>query len=253
MIKKLISKSLQALGYTLVKSKKSGGLPPDVDDPEFLKIYSDCSPFSYTSIEPLFHLYTSVKYIAAMKIPGHIVECGVWKGGSMMLAAMTLLREKENGRELWLYDTFEGMSEPGPEDIDFRGQDAKAILDKTKKNQEKNYWCYSTLEETKTNLYRTGYPQAQIKFIKGKVEDTIPGHIPDQISILRLDTDWYESTYHELQHLFPRLAKGGVLIIDDYGHWKGARKATDQYFKENNIKILLNRIDYSVRAGIKNG
>ncbi len=87
--------------------------------------------------------------------------------------------------------------------------------------------------------------------IKGKVEETIPHDIPEKISILRLDTDWYESTYHELVHLYPRLVKGGVLIIDDYGHWQGARKAVDQYFQENNIPVLLNWIDYTGRVAVK--
>jgi hypothetical protein len=85
----------------------------------------------------------------------------------------------------------------------------------------------------------------------GKVEDTIPADIPEKIALLRLDTDWYESTKHELIHLFPRLQKGGVLIIDDYGFWKGARKAVDEYFAENNIQILLNRIDDTGRMAIK--
>ena len=83
------------------------------------------------------------------------------------------------------------------------------------------------------------------------MEETIPTHIPHAISLLRLDTDWYESTKHELTHLFPLLSPGGVIIIDDYGHWQGAKKAVDEYFEENKIKILLNRIDYTGRIGVK--
>ena len=81
-----------------------------------------------------------------------------------------------------------------------------------------------------------------INFVRGKVEDTIPKNMPEKIALLRLDTDWYESTYHELKYLFPLLSKNGVLIIDDYGHWKGAKKAVDQYFGENNIQIFLKKI-----------
>jgi len=88
-------------------------------------------------------------------------------------------------------------------------------------------------------------------FIQGKVEDTLPKITPEKISLLRLDTDWYESTYQELLHLFPKLSKGGTIIIDDYGHWKGAREAVDDYFKEKGIKILLNRIDEIGVIGIK--
>lgn len=88
-------------------------------------------------------------------------------------------------------------------------------------------------------------------FVKGKVEDTVPEKAPDRISLLRLDTDWYESTYHGLLHLYPRLSVGGVLIIDDYGHWAGAKKAVDQYLNENHLKLLLNRIDDTGRIGVK--
>ena len=102
------------------------------------------------------------------------------------------------------------------------------------------------------NLYATGYPKNNFVFIQGPVETTIPApSTPKKIALLRLDTDWYQSTYHELTYLYPRLVKGGVIIIDDYGHWPGARKACDKYFKVNNINILLNRIDYTGRIGIK--
>ena len=79
----------------------------------------------------------------------------------------------------------------------------------------------------------------------------MPGYLPSGIALLRLDTDWYESTKHELEHLYPLLVSGGVIIIDDYGHWKGAKKAVDEYIKDNNLPLLLNRIDYTGRIGIK--
>lgn len=108
---------------------------------------------------------------------------------------------------------------------------------------------YSPFEEVKSNLSKTNFDS--LIFVKGLIEDTIPEIMPDKISILRLDTDFYESTYHELINLFPLLQKGGVLIIDDYGHWKGAKKAVDKYFSEINIYPLLNRINYSQRVFIK--
>ncbi len=100
-------------------------------------------------------------------------------------------------------------------------------------------------------MLKTGYPNKNVVFVKGKVEDTIPKNIPNKICILRLDTDWYESTFHELKHLFPLLTKGGVLIVDDYGHWRGARMAVDKYMAENGVVILLNRVDYTGRVGVK--
>lgn len=100
-------------------------------------------------------------------------------------------------------------------------------------------------------MLSTGYPEEQLVFVEGKVEDTIPRVIPDKIALLRLDTDWYESTYHELCHLFPKLSTGGILILDDYGHWKGAREAIDKYFLDNRIRMFLHRIDYTGRIGVK--
>ena len=96
----------------------------------------------------------------------------------------------------------------------------------------------------------TGYPVGNIRLLKGKVEDTIPGTMPAKIALLRLDTDWYESTKHELTYLFPLLEKSGVLIIDDYGAWQGARKAVDEYLKDNGT-VYLNRIDFTGRLLIK--
>ena len=120
-----------------------------------------------------------------------------------------------------------------------------------KDSSDTSTWCYSPIEDVKKNVLSTGYPERNVHFIKGKVEDSIPGHIPEKIALLRLDTDWYESTKHEMTHLFPRLVQGGVLIIDDYGHWEGARRAVDEYCADNGIHILLNRVDYTARIGVK--
>jgi O-methyltransferase len=118
--------------------------------------------------------------------------------------------------------------------------------------ENSGYKCADApLEQVKEVLLATGYPKNKIHFVPGKVEDTVPGSAPDAISLLRLDTDWYESTKHELVHLFPRLARAGVIIIDDYGHWRGSRQACDEYFAENRVPLLLNRIDYTGRIALK--
>jgi len=223
---------------------------PDLD-PFALTIIKKVQPYTMTSAERIYSACESVRYIIKNDIPGDIVECGVWKGGSMMAMAMTLLEQKNKSRDLWLYDTFEGMSEPTDKDVSVYGIEAKKMLEMSSKNRQDSVWCYSRLDEVKQAVYSTGYPKEKIKFIKGKVEDTIPKQIPNKISILRLDTDWYESTYHELVNLFPLLSTGGVLIIDDYGYWQGSRQATDEYIRDNQIKILLNRIDDSRRIAIK--
>ncbi len=97
----------------------------------------------------------------------------------------------------------------------------------------------------------SGYPAERVHVVRGRVEETLPEAAPEHIAVLRLDTDWYISTRHELQHLYPRLVDGGVLIIDDYGHWQGARRAVDEYFRDEAPPLLLNRIDYTGRVAVK--
>jgi hypothetical protein len=225
-------------------------LPKDFES-HHVNIFKKVQPFTMTSPERIYALIEAVKYITSNHIEGAIVECGVWKGGSMLAVAETLTSQQSYDRELYLYDTFEGMPAPTEHDKDFTGKDAEDILNKNHNKEENLVWAYSPLDTVQKTLSLSAYNKEKIKYIVGKVEDTIPAEIPEKIALLRLDTDWYESTKHELIHLFPRLQKGGVIIIDDYGFWKGARKAVDEYFAENNIQILLNRIDDTGRIAIK--
>jgi hypothetical protein len=222
---------------------------PDMEE-EFEEIRKKCKKYTMTSAQRMYALYMATKYIVQNKIPGDMVECGVWKGGSAMVMALTLKRLNETTRKIYLYDTYTGMTKPGARDTNYRNEDFEEIWQSRQKGNY-NKWCHAPLEEVKNNLYSTGYPKENIIFIKGKVEETIPSIIPDKIALLRLDTDWYESTYRELCFLFPRLSVHGVLLIDDYGCLKGAREATEKYFKENGIKILLNRVDHTGRICIK--
>jgi len=140
------------------------------------------------------------------------------------------------------------MAEPSELDLSMKGEPAKTKWD-TQQQDTHNDWCYAPLEEVQNNMARTGYPQDRIHFVKGKVEETItPESGPREIALLRLDTDWYESTYHELTHLYPRLALGGVIIFDDAYHWMGQRKAMEQYFAEQGIHLMLQRTTVSVTA-----
>jgi hypothetical protein len=144
------------------------------------------------------------------------------------------------------------MTEPGVNEVDFRGRRAVDLLRaQTKSTSADSIWCYAPLRGVRDALATTGYPDSLVHFVEGPVEETIPGDVPDQISLLRLDTDWYESTRHELEHLFPLLAPGGVLIIDDYGHHHGCRQATDEYLAGLPESVLLSRIDYSCRMAVK--
>jgi hypothetical protein len=169
----------------------------------------------------------------------------------MMAVALTLLGLGCSDRHLYLYDTFEGMTKPTSEDISYKGEKAIKKFEQTRISDTSSTWNKASIDEARKNLSRTGYEMSRIHFVKGPVEETIPEKAPTQIALLHLDTDWYTSTKHELTYLYPRLSFGGVIIIDDYGHWKGARKAMNEFIAENNIGLLLNRIDYTVRIGVK--
>lgn len=247
-VDKVVRKVLARAGYD-VQRRGRVELPPDLGT-EFGALYDQCRAFTRTSVERMFAMYQATRYVSRSSIPGAIVECGVWRGGSCMMSALALQALNDTSRELWLYDTYEGMSAPSEHDTDWRGVRATELLERGVTNKETSVWCLATLEDVQTNLARTGYPRDRVHFVKGMVEDTIPTQAPAQIAILRLDTDFYESTAHELRHLYPRIAPGGVLIIDDYGHWAGARKATDEFFEELGNPVMLNRIDYTGRIAI---
>jgi hypothetical protein len=168
------------------------------------------------------------------------------------MVAQVLQHRGVNDRHLYLYDTFEGMSEPTAEDVDFRGQKADQMLEQTQDKKETSVWCLANLDDVKLTMSNSKFPSENIHYVEGKVEDTIPVTVPaGSIALLRLDTDWYTSTKHELIHLYPSLSSDGVLIIDDYGHWEGCRKAVDEYFAEQKQTIFLQRIDYTGRLAIK--
>lgn len=235
--------------FNLAEQKK---MPSDFNDLH-REIISKVRPYTMTSDERLFGLIESVKYIAANNIEGDFVECGVWKGGSMMTVALTLKNLGITDKKLYLYDTYTGLPTPNEFDKNVDGISANTMMkEATDFVGENGVWCASALDEVKQNLNLTGYPIQNLVFVKGDVLETIPKTTPEKIALLRLDTDWYESTKHEMECLFPKLTTNGVLIIDDYGYWQGAKKAIDEYIQQNNICILLNRLDETGRVAIKN-
>ena len=200
----------------------------------------------------MYALYNATKYIIDNDIKGDFVECGVWKGGSAMLIARYLKLKNIEDRKIYLYDTFTGMTKPTEDDSDLYGDNAMERYMEESTGEDSSTWVEVPLKQVKRNMYKTGFKKENIVFVEGKVEETLPEIIPpDKISLLRLDTDWYESTKHELVHLYPLIVKNGVLIIDDYGHWSGSKKATIEYLTEINEPILLQKIGHSARVGIK--
>ncbi len=209
-------------------------------------------PYTMTSNERVAVLESAVRHVVKQNYAGAFVECGVAKGGSTMAMAYTLIELGITDRELYLYDTFEGM--PEPEDVDRGrfGETASRSWRKRRDEKGQSTWINHGIDEVRANLVLTGYPDARLHFIKGKVEDTLPREAPPgQIALLRLDTDWYASTKAEFDHLYPKLVRGGIVIVDDYFRWQGARKAADEYAEQHGIPIFWARIDDSSVIGIK--
>lgn len=198
-------------------------------------IVAQVTPFTATDGPALLGLLDAIGYLEVNSVQGAIVECGVYRGGSVMAAASALLHHGSREREVWLYDTFDGMTEPTVRDVRARdGLAARDIhtneSDLPESAQSDWYWVRAGIDSVRENVAQTGYPESLIRYVEGRVEDTIPSSAPESIALLRLDTDWYESTKHELEHLVPRVVAGGVLIVDDYHYWNGSRQAVDEYF-----------------------
>lgn len=244
-MKLLVSNLVFKLGYSI---KKLVPLQKNYED-----IIRFVKPYTITPKYSIVVLLDSVHHIITNKIEGDIVECGVWRGGSIMAIAKMLIDLKNQSKEIYLFDTFEGMTKPDKEiDFDIRGTSMLEKFEKMKITEESSNWMCSSLLEVKKAVYSTGYDKEKFHFIQGKVEHTLPQKSPKKISLLRLDTDFYQSTKHEMINLFPRLSKGGIIIIDDYGSHLGSKKAVDEYLSENNIILFLCRIgEGGIRVGIK--
>lgn len=227
---------MSGIGGRLKKRVRSTGsrvrkkwFPPTDMEDSFKSLHETVSDFTMTSIERQYALWQAVRHLRRVGITGDFVECGVWKGGSMMLMALTEVDLGEPDRDLWLYDFF-GVRYDGVGNAD----PSQGFQD-----------------EVEQTMVSTGYPADRIHLVPGKIEDTIPAQLPESIALLRLDTNWYESTKHEIEHLWPLLKPGGVLIIDDYGHRPQCRKAIDEFFSGRDDAPLLNRVDSTGRIAIK--
>jgi O-methyltransferase len=247
MIKRYTQKILKHFGYRLHNIQNDEINQFNFEDRKILDLYSK---YTMTSDYRMSMLLKSFNHIRENNIDGDFVECGVWKGGNLMILNH-LNNFYKTARKIYGFDTYQGMSEPTSHDIKVDGTVATIKFDKLKDGENFSNWDNCSIDEVKNNFIKNRLNPNEINFIKGKVENTLldGNNLPKKISILRLDTDFYESTKIELEILYPLLSKNGVLIIDDYGCWEGARKAVDEYF--SNSKIWLNFIDHSSRVIIK--
>jgi O-methyltransferase len=246
-LSKLARETTHRFGLDLVPYQR---VPADLS-PADRELVEFVRPYTMTSPERIFGLTNATRFLVAEGIKGDVVECGVWRGGSMMAVARTLLYLDAADRDLHLFDTYTGMTAPTAEDRDLHGRPAAQRFAERTDGEQTSDWCRAGIETVRDNLARTGYPAHRLHFVAGMVEQTIPAQAPSRIALLRLDTDWYVSTRHELEHLWPRLVSGGICIIDDYGHWRGSRQAVDEYFAEHRLNLLLHRLDYSGRLVVK--
>lgn len=249
VLRQFISKKLINLGHKLSPTANDvGWLIPDTS-PQDRHMIAVASKYSSTSPVAQWAFIQALNYVDCNQVPGDIVECGVWKGGNLILAA--LVRQRLGfDREIWGYDTFEGMTRPTRNDIKPGfGVDALAKFEQRNKGDIVD-WCYVPLHEVERN-YRSAVGDLNVRLIKGPVQDTlcVESNLPRSIAVLRLDTDFYESTKVELEILYPRLSAGGVLIVDDYGVWAGSRKAVDEYFSGR--PPWLHYVNRGVRLAVK--
>jgi len=216
-----------------------GGHGRDTDE-SFPAVYKKYCMESMVPWQGMHDAFDAAKYVADSNIDGDIVECGVWRGGvSALMKDVIFENEDGRSRKFWLFDTYEGMSEPT--EFDYKiGQDHNVTLAKHEallQRDGSNNWCRGELSDVKNTLSKSLNGLANVEFIKGKVEDTLLlKQLPNAIAILRLDTDFYESTKVELEVLLPKLVVGGILIVDDYGGWAGARKAINDFRDDGGLR-----------------
>jgi O-methyltransferase len=245
---------------TRVRARRAA--PPSVDPalalatPQDRRIIEAALPYTMTGVARLQALIDAVRHCVARDVPGDFAECGVWRGGSVLAMLLTLQELGADDRDVHLFDTFEGMTEPTEHDvspIDPPALETWRAAHGTDQRAWNEVFGPAAFDEdsVRATLLATGYPPARLHLVRGRVEDTLPAAVPKRLALLRLDTDWYESTRHELEHLYPILSPGGVLILDDYGHWEGSRRAVDEYFASEAPPLLLSRIDYTGRIAVK--
>jgi O-methyltransferase len=235
---------------------QAGQDDPGLAAPENRAIVERARPYTLTGVARLQATIDAVRYCARRGVPGAFAECGVWLGGSVLAMLLALQEEGAAPRDVYVYDTFEGMTEPTEHDVSRYERPAREAWDAALQAGRRAFPEFFehegfTEDGVRATLLSSGYPEERLHLVRGRVEDTVPRRAPEQLALLRLDTDWYASTRHELEHLYPRLSPGGVLIVDDYGHWEGARRAVDEYFATQAEPLLFTRVDYTAVIATK--
>lgn len=191
-----------------------------------------------------YSMWQAIRHVDNNQIPGDVAEFGVWRGGMSMIAAQTIA-ESSTKRFLYMFDTFQGMTTPSSKDVELYSRQSAAKLLERETNSPGKWttWANASLADVQDGIRKTELSEDHIRFIVGDVSATVPSLLPTALAVCRIDTDWYESTLHCLRHAWPRIPQGGVLLLDDYDHWEGARTAVDEYFDEIGLKVFLVRTE----------
>lgn len=209
-----------------------------------MKLFWRVRPYTMVGYLRLDNVYELAERVESAGIPGAFVECGVWKGGCSAILAYVAERTGF-GRKTWLFDSFEGLPEPSPID----GKEAREYSHgRSSGKLQAIDRCVGRLQDVEALLFgKLGISQSSVVIGKGWFQDVLPekGREIGPISLLRIDGDWYESTRCCLEHLYGCVVPGGFVIIDDYGHWEGCRRAVDDFMKANRLQIDLIPIDYA--------
>jgi O-methyltransferase len=212
----------------------------DMKEERFWRLLNHWRSESLLSVERLYALYSGALWLAKWPAGGALVECGCYKGGSLCIVLETLCELGSTERDVFIFDTFNGFPQE-TRDVSYSGE----VL-------TRDAWITENYRAvTEANLSRSGYPHDRLHLVEGPVEVTIPAQAPERIAMLHLDTDYYESTRHELRWLYPRLEDGGLLFIDDYGHFEGCRRATDEFLARLRRPAFMHRTDYTGRMVVK--
>ncbi len=255
LAKSLIVKLLDAAGYKISRKEPAYNITPvefNQKDSEIMR-YVLSKKLTMTSPQRVIATIQSCKYVIENKIEGDFVECGVWRGGNS-IAAKLIFEAYGSDKRVILFDTFAGMTAPTDADKAVRSGESAHKEFVNAQRDGYNDWCYASLEDVERNFKEANVDLSSVKFVKGDVLETlaINENLPLEISVLRLDTDWYESTRMEMNTLYPLLVDRGAFLADDYGHWDGARKAIEEFFKESGrLRPLLQYTDYTGRMGVK--
>ena len=254
MLKKFVKKALDSAGYEIRRKSKTridSSMPIELNvaEREIVK-YVMSEKLTMVSLERLQTTVMACKHALDRDIEGDFVECGVWRGGNA-IAAAEIFKLYKSDKSVWLFDTYKGMT--APTNADVQASNGEAAINQYIADQKEthNEWCYASIDDVRNNFTNLGLT-SNIFFVEGDVCQTLDrAMVPNKICVLRLDTDWYESTKKELEILYPKLSRGGCLIIDDYGHWSGSKKATDEYFEKHDNRPYLQYTDYTGRVAVK--